>query len=292
MTKQRIAKFFILTASILATPALSMAGTEMKESKEVKTVVEKAQESWISGDLGVDVYSQYVFHGLVLENQGAIVQPYADVYIKLFESDGFLNTVTLNLGIWNSLHSNHTVQSSTRWFYEFDFLAGVSFVFAKNFTFTPTYVAYTSPGDYFQTSHNLNLKLAYNDADLLGAFALNPYGLVEFELDGKSGNGSDEGVYYEVGIAPGTTLGPISVSVPVKAGFGSNEYYVSNAGFGFVSAGVAVGYTIPIPEKFGTLTVSANATYIRFGDPGNNADAIKNSDDDTVFFGGGLKLAF
>ena len=184
------------------------------------------------------------------------------------------------------------MQSSTRWFYEFDFLAGISFVFAKNFSFTPTYIAYTSPGDYFQTSHALNLKLAYNDADLLGKFALNPYGLVEFELENKSGNGSDEGVYYEAGIAPGTTLGPIAVSVPVKAGFGSNEYYLGNAGFGFVSAGIALGYTIPIPEKFGTLTVSANATYYHFGDAGDNADAVKNGDDHAIVFGGGLKLAF
>lgn len=291
MLNTKTPKNCALIAAMLAIPAVSFAGTGAP-AKESKAVIEKAKESCISGDIGIDVYSQYVFHGLVLENQGAILQPYADFSFKLYEGDGFINQLALNLGIWNSFHSNHPVTSSTRNWYEFDFLAGFAVTFAKNFTFAPTYVAYTSPGDYFSTAHVLQLRLGYNDGDLLGKFALNPYVMAEIELDGKAGNGTDEGVYYELGLSPGTTLGPIAVSFPLKVGFGSNDYYAGNAGYGFFSGGVALAYEIPMPECLGKWTASANATYYHFGDAGDDATNVKNSDDHAFVFGGGVKVAF
>lgn len=290
MIKSRISKFGILATSILAIPALSLAGTPAKESKKI---VEKTKESCITGDIGLDVYSQYVFHGITLENQGAILQPYADIYFKLYEGDGFLSNVSLNLGVWNSFHSNHPVASSTRNWFEFDFLAGLSFTFGKYFTLSPGYVAYTSPGDYFSTAHVAQLKLAVDDTDLLGAWALHPYVMVEAELDGKAGNGNDEGFYYEVGIAPGCKLGPVAISLPIKAGFGSNDYYAQDAGYGFFSAGVALSYDLTcVPECYGTWTVSANATYFNFGDANADANGVKNDEVNAVVFGGGLKVAF
>lgn len=293
MTKHSIARFFALATGILAIPAWSMGGTEVAASKEVKAVVEKTKESWITGDIGVDIYSQYIFHGLTLENQGAILQPFADWYFKVYEGEGFLNKATVNLGIWNSFHSNHPVSSSTRSWYEFDFYGGMSFTFAKHFTFTPTYLAYTSPGDYFETSHNLGLRLAIDDKDWLGPFSLQPYVYVEFELDGKSGNGANQGVYYEAGIAPGYTVGNLTVSVPVKAGFGSSDYYAGDAGFGFVSAGVSASYNLTfVPEKFGAWSVRAAATYFHFGEPNQDANAIKGAGDDDVIFNGGMTVAF
>ena len=290
MMKHSIAKVGILTAAILAVPAISFAGTS---AKEMKTVVEKCKESCITGDIGIDVYSKYVFHGLTLENQGAILQPYADLYFKLYSGEGALNEVSLNLGIWNSFHSNHTVASTTRGWYEFDFLAGVSFTFAKNLTFTPTYIFYSSPGDYFENSHNLQLQLGYNDTDLLGKFALHPYVLVQFELDGKSGNGDDEGVYYEVGITPAFEAGPVTLAFPIKAGFGSNEYYSDNSGYGFFSAGILASYALKVvPECFGEWTLTAGATYFNYGSPGRTADAVKSDIRNDVVFNGGLRVAF
>ena len=68
---------------------------------------------------------------------------------------------------------------------------------------------YTSPGDYFDTSHNLNLALTYDDSDLLGGFALNPHFYFLQELDSHSGLGTKGDTlsqYYEIGIAPGHTF--------------------------------------------------------------------------------------
>lgn len=317
MTKQSIAKFCVL-AGMIAIPAVSFAGTESKESKEI---VEKAKESCITGDIGVGVVSQYVSRGVIFENQGGIIQPYADLYFKLYEGDGFLNKVSLNLGIWNSFQSRKTDaglvtgfpggdstqnNSSTRGWYEFDFTAGVSFTFAKNFTFTPSYYTFLSPNDGFSTFQGLNLKLAYDTTDLIG-FNLGVYTQVLFELENKAGTGADEGVYYEVGIAPSFPVGPVTLTFPITAGFGSNDFYgslgdnglIEDEGFGFFSAGVTVGYNLPfIPECYGTWTVTAGYTYYYLGagtsdfNTAARGGSVRDFANNEHVFSGGLVVAF
>ena len=76
--------------------------------QEAKPLIKATEESRIRGDLGINVVSQYVSRGLILENQGAIIQPYADLYFKLYAGEGFLNQVQINLGIWNSFHGEKT----------------------------------------------------------------------------------------------------------------------------------------------------------------------------------------
>jgi hypothetical protein len=337
MTNNRIAKFCVLTAGILSLPAYSHAGKEMKE------VIEKTKESCITGDLGVNVVSQYVSRGVIFENQGGIIQPYADLYFKLYESEtGFLNKASLNLGIWNSFHSRKTdaglytgfpgqnapfreagadstqYNSSTRSWYEFDFTAGVSFTFAKNFTFTPSYYTFLSPSDGFATFQGLNVKLAYDTTDLIG-FNLGLYGQVLFELENKAGTGKDEGVYYEVGIAPSVPVGPVTLTFPITAGFGSNDFYgsahteevivddvlvgtttrVDDEAFGFVSAGVNAAYTLPfVPECYGTWTLTAGYTYYYLGEgtadfnTAERGGAVRDYNEIEHVFSGGIVVAF
>jgi len=358
MTNKTIAKFFVLTAGILTLPVASYAGKELKEAKEI---VEKCKESCITGDIGVNVVSQYVSRGYIFENQGGIIQPYADLYFKLYEGEGFLNKVSLNLGIWNSFQSyktdaglytgthvttTRTVKkdkidgvrtidegvstqraSSTRGWYEFDFTAGVSFTFAKNFTFTPSYYTFLSPNDGFASFQGLNLKLAYDTTDLIG-FNLAPYAQVLFELENKAGGLGDEGIYYELGIAPSVPVGPITLSFPITVGFGSNDFYVSpnvrtnsvtvddpdlgqietqetttrfenNETFGFLSGGVVASYNLPfIPECYGTWTVTAGYTYYYLGRGLDyyNSDrvggTVRDENEHEHVFSGGLMVAF
>lgn len=304
MTQPSIAKFCVLAAGIATLPA-AFAGTEMSY-KESKPVVEMAKESCISGDLGINVVSQYVSRGLVFENQGAIIEPYADLYFKLYSSEGFLNEITLNLGIWNSFHSRHTDAgavngsgtSSTRSWYEFDFTAGLSFTFADKFTFTPSYFTFLSPNDGFSTFQGLNLKLAFDDSDMLGAFALNPYVQVLFELENKAGSGPDEGIYYEIGIAPSVPLGPVTLSFPINAGFGSDSFYQgSDLTYGFTAVGAAASYTIAsIPECYGTWTASAGATYYHLSSDSGlktfNVNNVRDEGHTEWVFSGGLSVAF
>ena len=314
MTKQSMAKFLLLVAGIFTIPALAQAGTA-DEGKAAKSVVEQTKESCITGDLGINVVSQYILRGVIYENQGAIIQPYADLYFKMYEGEGFLNKVTLNLGIWNSFHSrktdaglvNGSGNSSTRSWYEFDFTAGVSFTFAKNFTLTPSYFAYLSPNDGFATFHGINMKLAYDTTDLIG-FNLAPSVQVLWEAENKTGSGADEGFYYEVALAPSFPVGPVTLSFPVVAGFVSNDFYgslnestgeIDNESFGFVSGGVNVAYNLAfIPECYGTWTVNANATYYYLGEGTRDYNtrerggAVRDHNEHEFVFGGGLMVAF
>lgn len=286
MTKLQSA---LTIAAALVLGSQAYAGTE-SSGKEVKTIKEAAKESCITGDLGFDMTNAYFFHGIRQEDNGFIIQPYADLYFKVYKGSDFLTALSVDLGIWNSFHSHRGVSSTTSNWYEFDFSAGVTATLAEKWSLSTAFKSYTSPGDYFGTSYALSVKLGYDDKDLLGAFSLQPYVLAEFELDGKSGNGTDEGVYYEVGVTPNTNIGPVNFALPLRAGFGSNDYYAGNQGFGYFSAGVTATYALTfIPECLGQWSVAANATYMKLG------DATKISDggqDDEWIFTGGMKIAF
>ena len=296
MIKKLPTRALVCAATALCFTATTHAGTT---GKEMKSVVEKVKESCITGDLGVNVVSQYISRGLVLENQGAIAQPYADLYFKLFSGDGFLNAISLNLGVWSSWHDRHTdaaIGSTTRGWYEFDFTAGLSFTFAKNFTLTPSYFSFLSPNDGFATFQGLNVKLAADTTDWFG-FNLAPAVTVLFELENKAGNGADEGIYYEVSVAPSFPVGPLTVTVPIVAGFGSNDFYAGDEGFGFVSGGVTLSYALAfIPECYGKWTASAGYTYYYLGEALNDFNTgpgrIRDANDTEHVFSGGLGIAF
>jgi hypothetical protein len=314
MTNSRIARLGVLTTAFAALPAFSFAG---EPAKEMKTVVEKAKESCITGDLGINVVSQYISRGVIFENQGGIFEPYADLYFKLYEGEGFLNKITLNLGIWNSFHSrktdaglvNGSGTSSTRSWYEFDFTPGFSFTFAKNFTFSPSYYMFLSPNDGFSTLHALNLALTYDTTDLFG-FNLAPKVQVLFELENKAGTGADEGVYYEVGIAPSFPIGEtgLTVTFPITAGFGSSDFYgsldtstglIEDESFGFVTGGVSLSYALSfVPECLGKWTASAGYAYYYLGDGTSDFNTaergglVRDHREHEHIFSGGLVVAF
>ncbi len=302
----------IRSAAALCLTASAFAGTE---ANEMKTVVEKVKESCITGDIGINVVSQYVSRGVIFENQAGIIQPFADLYFKLYSGDGFLNAISLNLGIWNSFHSRKTDAgavfggggASTRSWYEFDFTAGLAFTFAKSVTFTPSYYTFLSPNDGFSTFQGLNLKLAADTTEWFG-FNLAPAVQVLFELENKAGTGSDEGVYYEVSIAPSFPVGPLTVTIPVVAGFGSNDFYgslntttglIEDESFGFVSGGVTLSYGLEfIPECYGAWTVSAGYTYYYLGDGTSDFNTaargglVRDDKESEHVFSGGLSVAF
>ena len=308
MSNQIIAKLGVLSTAILAIPAISFAGTSYsggKDYKDHKSPIEKCKESCISGDIGIDVVSMYIARGIPLENQGAILQPYIDLSFRVYQGDGALTKLSVDVGFWNSFHSRKTGAggvfggggSTTNAWFESDFTAGLTFEFAKRFTVNPYYRAYMSPNDAFETAHDLGLRLAFDDSDLLGAFSLHPYALVQFDVENTSGNGPNngDGIYYEVGIAPGINAGPVYLSLPLKAGFGSNDYYAGDETYGFFSAGVNAEYKLTcIPECLGDWSVHANATYYNLGEGTESANvpAIRDTDENEFVFGGGLRVAF
>lgn len=285
-----------------------------------KKVIEPVQESCITGDIGLNVVSNYIRKGIALENQGLIMQPYANLHFRIYKGAGALTSVTADLGISNSFHDRNTRagganpglnrQTTSNWF-EFDFQAGLTAHFNK-LSLGGYFKTYESPSSAFQTTYTAGVAVSYDDTDMLGAFALHPHALVELQLEGTTGNNfrgaavvgasHGRGQYYEVGIAPAHSYGDLTLSLPVTAGFGSGGFYLGNRGFGFISVGVNAEYALNfVPACLGKWSINSGFTYYRLG--GNNtgpnrsgASGLGSSqavvDKNQLVFQGGLKVAF
>ena len=307
----RITTVAAFAAACLA-GSTAFAGTTVKHSKKV---VEPVQESCITGDIGFDVVSNYIRHGIALENQGFIIQPYADLHFRIYKGAGPLTSVTADIGIWNSFNSHKPNagrftggrQSTANWF-EFDVQTGLTFNFNK-LSLAGYYKVYESPSSVFQNTYTAGVKAAYDDSDALGLIALHPYALVEFQLEGTTGNNFNgnprfhgRGQYYEVGIAPGHTWGALTLSLPVKGGFGSGGFYRGNRGFGFVSVGARADYALNfVPACLGKWTIDGGFTYYRLGGTntgpgraGASGGGLSQAviDKNQLVFEGGLKVSF
>jgi hypothetical protein len=274
-------------ASIAATAPVESTAPAASSSKAVVEDAKKAEEekkSRISGEVGVTLTNAYIFNGLIQDKDTFIAQPYLTLNFMLYEGEGFLNDASFTLPLWASIHDINKPRpvngsSSLKDWYEFDISPGFSFTFAKNWSFTISDYIYTSPGDYFDTSHNLSLALEYDDSDLLGACALHPHFYFQQELTSHAGlaykNGvafasdAPKGQYYEFGVGPGHTFAekatyPVTVTFPTSVAFGSSGFF--GQGFGDFSTGAELSVPLAfIPESYGSWTTTVSGRYYRLG---------------------------
>ena len=302
MTKHSIAAACALTLAAVGFTSTSLAGTGEKEAKATKEIKETIKESCITGDIGLAVVSEYVSRGVVLENQGFIAQPYLDLYFKLYEGTGFFNKVSLNAGLWSSLHSDKRTAApgtSLAAWYEFDWTAGLAVTFAKKFTLTVSWFDEEFPS-VSARGGALNGNLAFDDSDLLGAWALHPHVAVLKSMIGNYvgvTNGAN-GWYYEAGIAPGFTFGkggtyPVAVTIPLTVGLGPETY--NGDDFGFFAAGVNASVPLAfVPSCYGSWTYTTGVTYYLLGKNAAVATtpAITNGDRNQFVFSGAIGLTF
>lgn len=256
----------------------------------------------LSISAGVDWTTAYFFRGIKQETEDLILQPYGELSFKLVDQAGALTSLSLTPGIWNSFHTGPTgsdspTASDPKVWYELDGYVRLSAVLWEDLTTYALYTAYTSPNNLFGTVQELAVGVSYNDAKLLGHFALNPSFLVAFELDGQADAGADKGIYAQIGIAPGYTFFPeatypLSVSVPLSVGLSLKDYYEFGTGsddtFGYFSGGL--GLSVPlafVPADFGKWLVKAGVTVLYLGD---NLKAINDGDRAQVI--GTVGLAF
>ena len=222
--------------------------------------------------LGADWASAYYFRGIAgVQNGGSNVQPYAEVGFKLLEDEGPLTALVFAPGLWNNFQygdDGRLVEpSDPRFWFESDLYLKLSATWWEALTTSVTYTYYTSPNDSFPTFADVGLNVALNDAKWLGDFALNPSLLVAFETKGEalpSGNGK-KGIYMGLGLAPGYTFftdssTPMTVSLPMTAGFSLKDYYTVNGGqtFGYFSGGPLFTTQLKfIPPEYGTWALKA-----------------------------------
>ena len=170
--------------------APAAAAAEAKPAEEAKG----PNTGRVSISAGVDWTTAYFFRGIKQETEDLILQPYGEVSFKLVENAGALTSLSLTPGIWNSIHTGPTsespIASDPKAWYELDGYVRLSAVLWEDLTTYALYTAYTSPSGAFGTVQEIAFGVGYNDAKLLGPFALNPSFLVAFELDGQADAGA------------------------------------------------------------------------------------------------------
>ncbi|WP_265593358.1 hypothetical protein [Verrucomicrobium sp. BvORR034] len=126
-----------------------------------------------------------------------------------------------------------------------------------------------------QTEHIIDGKISYLDGLINPFVAL--HGRVGIEIPGY-----DEGLVTQVGIAPATTLGPVSLSFPITVSFDTDGFHAGDGGFAYVSAGV--GASIPLHKQ---ISLALGVTYYHTQD-----DVIPNADSDFVVGSAGIVFTF
>jgi hypothetical protein len=234
---------------------------------------------------GVDFASAYLFRGIYQEDRGIVVPPYADLGVTVYQGEGALKSVTLNGGVWNSLHSgpsgSGTVDRSP--WYEADYYGSATFTIGK---WKPgaLFTSYTSPNDVFASVHELAGVLAYDDS--ASPFPLNPKAIVAFELNGQADGGTAEGTYLELGVRPVVPLTghpryALSLAVPVKLGLGLRDYYEGPTGsnrFGYFDLGGILSVPLAFMNGHSTWDLHGGVDVLWLGDNPrllNGGDRVK-----------------
>ncbi len=236
----------------------------------------------------MDASNAYLFRGIPQDDTGLILWPAADLGVALRSGGGSVRSITVNVGMWNSLHTGITGADgpSGKLWYESDFWTSVGVGFAGGVNVAATYTAYTSPNGAFASVKELSLKAS------AGVRGTNPYALVAFELEGQADGGAVEGRYLELGAAPSLGLAGITVSAPVKVGLSLDGYYEGLRGderFGFFS----IGGTVMAPfsserSRLGRWNVHGGVDYVRLGD----SNALRLGDNTKVIISAGVGLSY
>src|SRR5688572_12895464 len=243
---------------------------------------------------GVDLTTAYFFRGYLQEDQGLIIQPYANLYFDVAEG------WTGYIGTWNSVHSEQTGAdpgANGTW-YESDVYAGVDWTINEDFTLGAIYTNYTYPGGAFDSVEELGFKLAWDDTGKTGMnIALKPYAAIYFETDDDNGS---EDTYLELGIAPTVYTfnedsdAPIALAVPVTLGMSLDDYYFDDTGddelLGYASVGVAASMPLNMPDRFGDWTLNGSVTLLHMFADG--LELVNNGDDTEIFAKIGVSFAY
>jgi hypothetical protein len=232
--------------------------------------------SAISMDAGVTLGNFYIERGVIIQHEGLISQPYADLYYKLYQGDGFINKVTATVGLWGDLStaglpSSPDATSLGRDFTEFDVIPGLAVQFENRFTLTTRFNQWFNPSGGYHQGRWVNTTLGFDDTGLTGQnFSIQPYLNVLYELPGPSYPGlKPHAWYFEPGISPNYTFFsgsqyPVNLAFPIAVGLG-NRFYAGDT-YGYLSVGPQVSVPLAfIPLKYGKWTASLGYRYINLG---------------------------
>lgn len=293
-----VAAFLLAAAEPQGEPSATAPAASAAESEVGADADRPDEPSAITVQLNLDFTNAYFYRGIRQQDKGLIVQPAARVTAR-FLDEGDL-TLDAFVGTWNSVGPNAGTRDDAlaRDWYESDVYAGIT-LGAGVLSLTTSYTVLTSPSDAFQTVEELGFTLAIDDEGWLKQWALRPYAMLVLET-GSNGSDSpdlDNGVYLELGVAPGISLGsgasPITLTFPASIGLSLADYYQSASGrddtFGFAQVGTKA--SIPLGERgrFGAWTLNIGVSALLLGE---HTERLNRGDDTEVIGTVGVQWNF
>jgi len=289
----------LLLGSLGVAAALPLASTSaLADETNAVAVTPPPPQSRVNWLVNVEFSDKYLTpRGMVVQNEGLVIQPLILGFANVYKGDNFLNSVTLVGGVWNCFGTETLPSSSgskTDW-YEIDPIAGVSVGFAKNFTLDVTYTAFQMQIFNIPFSQHLETKLSFNDSSYLKAFAVHPYISYWQELNGKAVANTDkspsESYYFDIGIAPSFTIPKVNVKLeaPCRMLLAGEDFYGTGAGGGSTVGLYELGMkaTVPLsfmPQGYGHWSFHAGFKYMDFLD--KNLIATQGQSDVWQAYGG------
>ncbi|MDB6137109.1 MAG: hypothetical protein JWO94_181 [Verrucomicrobiaceae bacterium] len=257
--------------ALLAVAAGSLSSTALFAGTPDKTpapVTPAPEEPFVTGNVTVLAESHFISYGQDVWAIGndwneAFVHPSIELDFNLGGGwQAYINT-------WADINDEapttigHDIQ-------EIDLNVGVYYTMGK-WKFQLGYGAWNYAS---QTEHIVDAKVSYTNV-------VNPFiaihGRVADEIP------FDTGIVGQIGIAPGTTLGPVALSFPVTVSFDTDNFHGGNAGFAYVSAGISA--SIPLSKHVSAILAG---TYYH-----TNNDVIPgNPESDFVLGSAGLSVSF
>ena len=271
MTKSTSLLSSLVAASgLLSLPALAGTTTETAApAKNPPPVVPEKETPFVTGVLSATVDTHFISYGQDVWALGnnwsdALFHPYGELNFDLGGGfQAYINT-------WWDVNdlAPSPIGGNIQ---EIDVNAGIYYTKDK-WKFALGYGAWIYAE---QVEHIIDGKVMYNDG------LINPFLMLHGRVD--SGLAFDNGLVTQVGIAPGTKLGPVSLSFPITVSFDTDDFHGGDAGFAYVSAGIAA--TIPIVDH---VALALGATYYH-----TNDDVIPvNPDDDFITGSAGIVVSF
>jgi hypothetical protein len=259
---------------VAAAAALAVAAPAIADEAEAEAAEETGFMSRFSGMVQSDFTNVYFFRGILQEKHGFIAQPWGELYFSAFSAEeGLIRDVTFGAGVWASFHTEETLAvDGPHSLYETDWYPLLSISFAHNISLTTTYYWYTSPNGAFATAQELNFKLAWDDSETFGRWAVGPY--VNFAVETRrTAFGPNEGSGVQMGIGPtlftffeGTDM-PVTLSAPIELGLAIDDYYEEEDGdentFGYLNFGLSASVPLAfMPVGDWSFTLTAKGWYL------------------------------
>jgi len=270
----RHARLGFRTLFLAAAVALA-GGPVLADEPAPEAEAEEGPLSRFSGSIQADFTNVYFFRGILQERNGLVAQPWGELYYALYQSEtGFIRDFSIGGGVWASFHTEETLaEHGPHSLYEVDWYPVVYLEFPNSVSLTTIYYFYTSPNGAFQRVDELNLKLAWDDSETFGRFALQPWVNLAIETH-RTSFGDDEGVGLQMGIAPtlyefAHDTYPVTFTVPLELGFAIDDYYEREDGsenpFGYLSFGLSASVPLAfMPESTGawSFTLTGKGYYL------------------------------